>query len=106
MIHPEIDFTHGIENNLESDDNYIKHLEDFNNQCRTVLEQLLTGRRINVRDSLIYMGVGHLPRRIKDLRDAGIPVQDEFPMLKNGKKSRYKEYWLKKSFIDEFFESK
>ncbi|MEM1337297.1 MAG: hypothetical protein AAGF96_06080 [Bacteroidota bacterium] len=100
-----LDFTHGIENNQESEANYIKHLDEFNRQCRIVLEQLLTGQRMNVRDSLIYLGIGHLPRRIKDLREAGIPVEDEFPLLDDGKKGRFKEYWLEKEFINEFLDS-
>lgn len=101
-----LDFTHGIENNSESEANYIKHLEDFNKQCRIVLEQLLTGQRMNVRDALIHLGIGHLPRRIKDLRESGIPVKCEFPQKEDGTKKKFKEYWLEKEFINEFLDSK
>lgn len=97
-----IDFTHGVENNPESEENYVMNLDRFNNQCRTVLEELLTGRRMNVRDALMGLGIGHLPRRIADLREAGIPVNDEFPKLHDGRKGRFKEYWLERTFINKF----
>ncbi len=101
-----IDFIHNMENNQESDENYIMNLDHFNNQCRIVLEQLLTGRRMNVRDALISLNIGHLPRRIADLREAGIPVNDEFPKNKDGTKKRFKEYWLEKTFINKFLSQK
>lgn len=101
MNQTEIDFTHGLENNMESQFNYKLNLDHFNNQCRIVLEQLLTGRKLNVRDAFINLGIGHLPRRIKDLREAGIPVCDEFPLdEKTGKKERFKKYWLERKVID------
>lgn len=96
-------FTHEIENNAESEANYITNLEHFNNQCRTVLEQLLTGRRLTVRGALIHMNIGHLPRRIKDLKDAGIMVMDEFPVDPvTGKKKTHKEYYLEDNFIQQY----
>lgn len=101
-----IDFTHNMENNQESDENYILNLDHFNNQCRMVLEQLLTGRRLTVRGALISMDIGHLPRRIADLREAGIPVSDEFPKNEDGTKKRFKEYWLEKPFINKFLSQK
>lgn len=97
-----LDFTHAIENNPESDANYTANLDRFNNQCRIVLEQLLTGRRLTVREAYINLDIGHLPRRIADLKEAGIPVLDEFPENKDGTKKRFKEYWLEKSFINRF----
>jgi len=100
MEQKTIDFTHGVENNPESEENYILHLDRFNKQCRTVLEQLLTGRRLNVRDAFMGLDIGHLPRRIKDLREAGIPVNDEFPRNPDGSKARFKEYWLDPQFIN------
>lgn len=105
MEQTTIDFTHGIENNPESDANYMANLDDFNRQCRIVLEQLLTGRRLTVREAFINLNIGHLPRRIADLKDAGIPVQDEFPEVgtpSGTKKGRFKEYWLDRSFINRF----
>jgi hypothetical protein len=93
----ELDFnkSHGKENTQENEINYLGDLEHFNNQCRIVLEQLLTGRRLTT-ISALRLGVGDLRRRIKDLIDIhNIPVQKEY---RNG--SRFKEFFLTKEFIN------
>lgn len=88
---------HGLENNSESDNNYLDNVKHFNNQCRIVFEQLMTGRRLTTMTAM-KLGIGDLRRRCKDLIDLhDIPVQKEY---KEG--SRFKEYFLNKEYIDNF----
>lgn len=94
-----IDFTksHGRENNPISEHNYSNDLEHYNNQCRIVLEQLLTGKRLTTMSAMM-LGIGDMRRRAKDLRDIhNIPIKDSFK-----KGTRFKEWWLESSFINQF----
>jgi len=86
-----MDFTNPIphiENNVESQHFYEANADKFNNQCKTVYEALLRGERLTVLESAIKYGIGHLPRRILDLKNLGVNVLDE--RMKGG----YKEYFL------------
>lgn len=95
----QLDLTksHGFENNKESNQLYKDNLKHFNNQCRIVLEQLLTGRKLTTLTAM-QLGIGDLRRRVKDLIDIhNIPVKKEY---RQG--SRFKEFFLEKSFINKF----
>jgi hypothetical protein len=86
-----------LENNPESFERYKKDLSHYNNQCRIVLEQMLTGRKLTTMTAM-SLGIGDLRRRCKDLRDLhNIPVISRYM---DG--SRFKEYYLPKSFIEKF----
>ena len=77
-----------VENNPASTKILRDNVKHFSRQCEILLEAFRRGERITTVDALIKYSIGHLPRRIKDLRDAGINVKDT--LLKN----RYKEYYL------------
>lgn len=90
----ELNFLHSKENNRESQ----LHLEDncyhFDGQCLKVYELLKNGFRLSVIEAMNFTPrIMSLPRRIKDLRDRGIIIHDEWVIV-NGKKT-YKEYYLK-----------
>ena len=87
----QIDFFHTKENNSHSqqilDDNY----DRLNNQCRTVLNVLMTGRRLTVKDAMNEYGIGDLRRRVKDINDNHyIPIRIKSDVLPGG----FKEYYL------------
>ena len=86
-----------FENNKESQEMYESNLDHFNRQCRIVLEQMLTGRKLTTM-SAMKLKIGDLRRRVKDLKDLhNIPVKSAY---KEG--SRFKEYFLEKEFINNF----
>ena len=98
-----LDFTkhHGRENNQGSQNIYDLNLDSFNRQCRIVLEQLLTGRKLTFKEAFIHLGISDLRRRAKDLKDIyNIPVKDR---TVNG---NFKEWYLEMDFIDNWKQSK
>lgn len=88
---------HGLENNTESENSYLSSVNHFNNQCRVVMEQMLTGRRLTTMTAM-KLGIGDLRRRKKDLVDIHkVPVMSEYK-----KGSRFKEFFLDPEYIKEF----
>jgi hypothetical protein len=77
-----------IENNSESQQILNDNNLVFAKQDLLVLNILQCGVKLDVKTALIEYGIGDLRRRIKTLRDAGIPVQD----IKQYK--RFKIYFL------------
>lgn len=47
------------------------------NQCERVLRYIQEFGEITQRDAYRDIGVGHLPRRIADLKERGIPIKTE-----------------------------
>lgn len=95
----EIDFvkSHGRENNTESQMNYESNLEKFNNNCRIIFEQLLTGRRLTGLE-VVKLGIIEYRKRFDDLKKLyNIPVKDGYV---DGK--RYKTWWLESGFINQY----
>lgn len=91
-----LDFTrldHGKENNAQSERHYEANLDRFTSHCRNILERLLKGERLTTARQMEY-GTGDLRARIRDLRNAGIPVQDDFIKTEDGKRTRFKYYYL------------
>ncbi len=82
-------------NNENSQKQFDENQQHFNRQCRITLEQLLTGRGMNSYDSMVNLKIMHLARRIKTLRDSGIPVLDR--PLGGGRK----EYYIPKGRLEE-----
>jgi len=82
------------ENNAQSEQHYTDNLPKFNGQCKTILEAMQRGERITAYDAMVAYGIGHLARRICDLREGGIDVKDEFIKDADGKTTRYKVYFL------------
>lgn len=87
-IQAEISFVHNHENNQESQAILNANREHLSAQCEKVLELLTSGKRLTVRDAMVFHGIGDLPRRIKDLRENGYKIESE---LING---RFKVYYL------------
>lgn len=65
---------------------------EFTSQNDNILAHLKSGRAITGLEALKNFGCIHLPRRIKDLREKGHAIKDQWVKLPNGK--RCKEYWL------------
>jgi len=76
------------ENNSESTQILRDNVKHFSRQCIVLKEAFERGERLTTVDALLKYKIGHLPRRIKDLRDAGVNIKDE---LLEG---RYKKYFL------------
>ena len=89
----QLTFIHSFENNRESQSHLEDRAEHFEGQCKTVLKLLRSGVRLSVYDAIVVHGISSLPRRIKDLRDGGIVIHDEWVYV-DGKRS-YKEYFIK-----------
>lgn len=96
---------HGPENNIESQKSYNNNLETLNNNCRILLEQLLTGRKLTGIDA-VKLGMLEYRKRFDELKKVhGIPVQCEYPKKEDGKgKKRHKVWWLEWDFINEFLD--
>src|SRR5688572_15654283 len=68
---------HLHENNIESQEHLDNNRHKFNQKCKIVFGWLISGRRIKVLEAAIE-GVSSLPRRIKDLKDKGVLISDEW----------------------------
>jgi DNA modification methylase len=94
MIQQEIDWTQRTENNLESQRILYENKDKINRQCRIVLDALLRGERLTVRDAMLRLQIGDLRRRCADLREHGIAVKS------NLLEKRFKEYYLRNMDIN------
>lgn len=84
-----IDFTvHLRENNPESQSVLDANRPLFNKQCKTVYEALLRGERLTTGEALIKYKIGDLRARIRDIRDAGVKVEDVYV------DGRFKQYFI------------
>lgn len=66
-------------------------------QTRKILNYMLAGNSTTSYDAVGRFECMRLPARIKDLRDAGVPVKDdwEYELDKNGKVvKKWKKYWI------------
>jgi hypothetical protein len=82
---------HEHENNCASECILKANKERFSNQCKIVYEALQRGERLTTASALLKYSIGDLRRRIKDLRDAGIPIEDEL------QENRFKIYFIKQA---------
>ncbi|RKS00453.1 helix-turn-helix domain-containing protein [Flavobacterium sp. 102] len=88
-----IDFTEPFlhkENNSESQKHFDGNIEHFSNQCKKTYTALIKGERLTTTKALLEYGIGHLPRRIKDLTDI-YGVKGIESVFIEGK---YKEYYI------------
>lgn len=100
----EFDFSrvlHKRENNAKSEEILKKNYYHLTGQCAVILSLLQRGVRLTSRSAMIEHGIGHLPRRIKDLKDAGAPILDEPGKDADGKPMRYLVWYIQKE--DELF---
>lgn len=70
-------FTH-IENNTESQTHFEENKIHFSKQCETVLSLLMRGYEITSYSAMVEHNIGHLARRLKDLKDAGIKISERW----------------------------
>jgi hypothetical protein len=88
----EIDFNISHrENNPESQAHFEANKDKFSKQCRIVYEALLRGERLTTKIAMKDYDIGHLPRRILDLKEKGVSIDSVFI------EGNYKEYFLVKS---------
>lgn len=77
-------------NQRHHDDN----IEHFAKQDQLVLTLLQQGMKLTTGQALLKYKIGDLRRRVKSLRDAGVPISDEFAKDAQGNRTRYKRYFI------------
>jgi len=78
MSQPDLFTVHEAENNRESLTNLNENRHKFNKQCLKVFNLLMGGNRLTVRDAIVEHGINSLPRRLLDLKQAGVLISDEW----------------------------
>lgn len=65
-------------------------------QCDRILEAMKRGESVTQLDAWARFGCSRLAARIRDLRDEGQEIRDEFVKVSNrfGEDCRVKRYWL------------
>jgi len=91
----QLDFTvHSVENNSESQSILNEHKKKFSHQCKAIFDYLMRGGKltshsalqgIRYEDKLVQ--IGHLPRRIADLKENGV-------MLSFTLRDSFKEWYV------------
>lgn len=91
-----MNFDIGVRQNTEDNQaHYDANKPRFNRQCAKVYDLLMSGKRLTVADALVSHGIGHLPRRIADLRAKNIVVNSCWIEVKSGDGyTKVKEYFL------------
>ena len=87
---PEIDFAqvvHTKENNAFSEAILFDQYERLSNNCKVIYNALKRGERLSGVVIVTRYGMTEYRRRIKDLRDAGVPIKEH--KLENGCKDWY-----------------
>jgi hypothetical protein len=78
---------HQKENNSHSEQILFDQYERLNHNCKIIYDALKRGERLTGRDIVSRFGMLEYRRRIADLRDAGIEIQET--TLKGGAKQWY-----------------
>lgn len=65
-------------------------------QKERVLNYMQEHNGITQKEAMDYIGVGHLPGAIRDLKETGVQIYSEFENSKNryGEKVSFKRYYL------------
>jgi len=88
--------THQIENNEKSQTHLNANAKKFSAQCQKVYDLMMGGVRLTSRSAMIDHGVGHLARRVKDLRDFHqIHIDEEWELDADGKTTRNLVWFIK-----------
>lgn len=69
---------HLRENNPQSEENLASNYEKFSGQCKRVFEMLMNGYRLTTETALVNHRIFSLPRRLLDLKKAGVRITDEW----------------------------
>lgn len=67
---------HAHENNTESQRHLNANRVKFSAQCQRVFDMLMDGKRLTVLEAHASYGISSLPRRVKDLKDNGVQLED------------------------------
>lgn len=96
MQHP--DYTkviHVRENSSENESHLNANRQKFTGQAAIILSLFQKGVRLTSRSAMVNYGIGHLARRIKDLRDeGGIHIDEEWELDDKGKTTRNKVWFI------------
>lgn len=84
--------THQRENNPESEQHLQENQKKFSRQCLKVLELLYQGKKLTTYSAPGY-GILSLPRRILDLKENGVKIDEHWLTDKEGKRT-VKEWFL------------
>lgn len=69
---------HSNENNRESLDNLNENRPHFNKQCQKVYDLLISGQQLTVYSSITQYHINSVPRRILDLKEKGVLINDKW----------------------------
>lgn len=83
------DTVHKKENNAASELHLEQHRKKFTRDCFEVLQRLVSGERLTVRNAVISGLSNSLPRRILDLKKFGVSISDKWQG-----KHEYIEYFM------------
>lgn len=99
------DFTRAVhvrENNQENEDHLNANRQKFTGQCAIVLSLLQKGIVLSSYSAMTQYHIGHLPRRLKDIRDellrdnpTGIVIEDRYEYDSQGKVTRNKIWFIR-----------
>lgn len=83
---------HDQENSQESQDHLEENRVKFSKQCLKVWELLRQGKRLTTMNAPTY-GILSLPRRVADLRENGVHIDDQWLYDSEGKRT-VKEWFI------------
>lgn len=100
FIQPEIDFTKAVHvrENTQPNENHLNaNRQKFTGQCAIVLSLLQKGEVLSSYSAMTQWHIGHLARRIKDLKDEAKVegIEDQFEMDDTGKHTRNKIWFMR-----------
>lgn len=92
-----VDFTkvvHVRENSTENEKHLNANRFHFTGQCAVVLSLLQQGHVLTVASMMKQWNISDPRRRIKDLKDAKVDIAEDWVMDKDGKKTRFKKWFI------------
>lgn len=94
---------HVRENKPDNEKHLNENRQKFTGQCAIVLSLLQKGVVLSSYTAMVHYHVGHLARRIKDLRDEGkvTTIEDQFEMDAQGKATRNKIWFIREALTDQ-----
>lgn len=96
----EMDFTstvHVRENSAENERHLNENRQKFTGQCAIVLSLLQAGHVLSTRSAMVQWNIGHLARRIKDLRDnpkTPVLINEAWEKDRSGRATRNKLWFM------------
>lgn len=97
LFHDVPDFTrvvHERENTLENQTHLDANRYHFTGQAAVVYSVLKKGAVLSSRIGQIQFNMSDIRRRIKELKDSGVEIQECFEVSADGKRTRYKLFYI------------